>query len=65
MSGEKCFAVLKTSNKSVASVQIGVGEPPAIGRTVFTYHIGYSNAPGRHKLHDFAISSSTAVKVFN
>ena len=64
MSGEKFYTVLKTSNKSVASVQIAVGEPPATGRTAFTYHVGYDNAPGRHKLHDFALTSSADVKIF-
>ena len=64
MSGEKFYTVLKTSNRSVASVQIAVGEPPATGRTAFTYHVGYDNAPGRHKLHDFALTSSADVKIF-
>ena len=64
LSGEKFYSVLNTSNKSVASIQIAVGQAPATGRTAFTYHVGYSNAPGRHKLHDFALTSSADVKVF-
>jgi hypothetical protein len=65
LSGEKFHTVLNTSNQSVASVQVAVGEPPRLGRTAFTYHVGYNNAPGRHKLHDVTITSSEDVKVFN
>ena len=65
LSGERICTVLKTENKSVAAIQIAVGEEPTNGRTAFTYHFGYNNAPGRHKLHDFALASSEETKVFN
>jgi hypothetical protein len=62
--GEIIHHNLKTSNANVASIQVAVGEPPSQGRTAFTYHLGYLNAPGRHKLHDFSFSSSVGAKVF-
>ena len=65
LSGDKIHTVIKTTNKSVAAIQIAVGEEPTSGRTAFTYHFGYNNAPGRHKLHHFALASSEATKVFN
>jgi hypothetical protein len=44
---------LKTSNRNELSIQM-VYE----GGVDFTYHIGYANAPGRHKLHSRALSRS-------
>jgi hypothetical protein len=62
--GERICKVNKTSNMSVAAIQISVGEGLTNGRTAFTYHFGYANAPSRHKLHHFAIVSSEQTTVF-
>ena len=51
--------LLKTSNRNELSIQMeyesGVD---------FTYHIGYKNAPGRHKLHARALSRSLITAEF-
>lgn len=44
---------LKTSNRNELSIQAECS-----GGVDFTYHIGYANAPGRHKLHARALSRS-------
>ena len=44
---------LKTSNRNELSIQMDYA-----GGVDFTYHIGYANAPGRHKLHARALTRS-------
>ena len=50
MAGHQIEPVFKTSNKNALSIQIVFDS-----QTVFTYHLGYANAPGRHKLHSAAL----------
>ncbi len=45
---------LKTTNKNELSIQILFEED-----VVFTYHLGYANAPGRHKLHARALPAKS------
>jgi len=51
--GEITYA-LKTTNKNELSIQIIFEED-----VVFTYHLGYANAPGRHKLHARALPAQS------
>lgn len=65
INGKAMHTKLKLSNSgNVASVQVRAGAAPSWGATDFTYHVGYKNAPGRHKLHDHAISRSNSLVVF-
>ena len=65
LAGSTMFTNLKMTNSgNVASIQISAGEQPAHGSTDFTYHVGYRNAPGRHKLHEHAIARSTDLATF-
>lgn len=60
-SGAKCKIELDTSSASkVAAIRVAAGIPPGHSTTDFTYHIGYkdSQAAGRHKLHNIAVSTS-------
>ncbi len=65
LAGSQLLVNLKTTNASVAALQVSVDGEPINGRTVFTYHFGYPNAPGRHKLHDLALASSSGLVVFD
>ena len=65
LGGKSMHTNLKLTNSgNVASVQISAGSEPGHGSTDFTYHVGYKNAPGRHKLHDHAISRSKDLVIF-
>jgi len=64
LAGEPIYAKLKLSNKSVASIQVSAGSPPSHASTDFTYHVGYNGAPGRHKLHNCAVSRSKDLILF-
>lgn len=65
LAGSQLLVNLKTTNASVAAVQVSVDDALISGRTVFTYHFGYRNAPGRHKLHDFALAVSSGLVAFD
>ena len=65
LAGSPLLVTLKTSNLSVAALQVSVDDEIINGRTAFTYHFGYKNAPGRHKLHDLSIASSSKLIVFD
>jgi hypothetical protein len=59
--GEETQIELDTkSSAKVAAIRLAVGAAPKRNTTDFTYHVGYKkvHAPGRHKLHNRAISSS-------
>jgi len=65
-SGEPVQIVLDTSSKAkVAAIRVSAGIKPTVNTTDFTYHIGYKkvHAPGRHKLHNIALSKSPHLKV--
>lgn len=65
-SGEQTNIELDISSTSkVAAIRIAVGVKPQRNTTDFTYHIGYKNsiAPGRHKLHNIAITNSPHLTV--
>lgn len=63
--GGKLATELATNPASTALVRVAVGGTPGRNSTDFTYHVGYknSNAPGRHKLHNYAISQSRMLTV--
>lgn len=65
--GQSLHVELDTRSKSkVAAIRLAVGCKPGNRSTDFTYHIGYKNslAPGRHKLHSFALSEASNIAVF-
>ena len=60
--GAKLMSHIKTTNRAnVVSVQLSAGSEPTTGTTQFTYHLGYTGALGRHKLHNAAIGNSEDV----
>lgn len=64
--GQKTWIDLDTSSAAkIAAIRVAVGAAPGRKTTDFTYHVGYktSHAPGRHKLHDRALSESPKLAV--
>lgn len=60
-SGDEIKIELDTASSSkVAAIRVAAGITPRHSTTDFTYHIGYktSQAAGRHKLHNIALSMS-------
>lgn len=65
LSGGTLHTKLKLTNKgNVASIQVAANRVPAHNTTDFTYHVGYLNAPGRHKLHNAAFNGSIDLMIF-
>lgn len=48
----------KFHDQSRVTIAVAAPGPPSAGAVDFTYHIGYANAVGRHKLHARAIERS-------
>jgi hypothetical protein len=64
--GGAMFVEVDTSSTAkAAAIRVGVGAAPGRNTTDFTYHVGYKDvdAPGRHKLHDLALSGSPHLKI--
>lgn len=65
LKGSDMEIVVRENQCSTAVIQISAGNSPGRATTDFTYHVGYKNsiAPGRHKLHNYAITRSPGLIV--
>lgn len=65
LDGGTLHTKLKLTNKgNIASIQVAANRTPAHNTTDFTYHVGYLNALGRHKLHNAAFDGSEGLQIF-
>lgn len=62
-SGQKFQTSLGSNRSSAALIRVAVGMTPGRSTTDFTYHVGYKNAAGRHKLHDLAVAQSSKLTI--
>lgn len=59
LSGADLDVEINLANRNCASIKVSCPKRSGRGSVDFTYHLGYQNAPGRHKLHSSALEMST------